>query len=110
MQGKHTITLELSGKTFAAGDELLLDAALAEGISIPFSCRRGECGSCKVRVLDGAHETEPYVALGTPYPLAHDEMLLCCNRACSDMRIAIPGWSPEVQASRFEALVLEKRL
>ena len=110
MQGKHTITLDQSDKSFTAADELLLDAALAQGISIPFSCRRGECGSCKVRVLDGVHETEPYVGLGIPYPLAHDEMLLCRNRACSDMRVAIPGWSPEVQASRFEALVLEKRL
>ena len=108
MQGQHTITLGQSGITFAAGDELLLDAALAEGISIPFSCRRGECGSCRVRVLSGAHESNPYIAAGTPYPLADDEMLLCQSHARGDMCLDIPGWSLAARALRFEADILEK--
>jgi len=109
MLNTYTIELAGSGKSFAADDEtLLLDSALAEGISIPFSCRRGECGSCKVKVLSGAHESNPYVAAGTPYSLAPDEMLLCQSHACGDMRIDIPGWSPHVQALRLEAAILEK--
>ncbi|AMP05057.1 NAD(P)H dependent flavin oxidoreductase family protein [Collimonas pratensis] len=108
MPGQHIITLEQSGATFAAGGELLLDAALAAGISIPFSCRRGECGSCKVKVLSGIHESKPYIAAGTSYPLADDEMLLCQSHACGDMRIEIPGWSLDAQALRFEAEVLKK--
>lgn len=108
MQVQHTITLGKSGIAFAAGDGLLLDAALAEGISIPFSCRRGECGSCKVKVLSGEHESNPYIAAGTPYPLAADEMLLCQSHACGDMCIDIPGWSLDAQALRFEAEILKK--
>nr|WP_233171227.1 2Fe-2S iron-sulfur cluster-binding protein [Herbaspirillum sp. ASV7] len=42
---------------------------------MPFSCRRGECGCCRVRVLEGRHRRLPYQALGTPYPLAEDEIL-----------------------------------
>ena len=109
MHNTYTIELAGSGKAFAADDKtLLLDAALAEGISTPFSCRRGECGSCKVTVLSGAHESNPYVAAGTPYPLAADEMLLCQSHACSDMCIDIPGWSPHAQALRLEAAILAK--
>jgi len=105
---RHTIALADSGKTFCADDGLLLDAALAAGISVPFSCRRGECGSCKVKVLGGAHESAPYLAAGTPYALAADEMLLCQSRACSDMHIEIPGWSPAAQTLRLEAQVVLK--
>ncbi|ASU38723.1 (Fe-S)-binding protein [Herbaspirillum sp. meg3] len=109
MPTTYTIQLAGSGKSFAVDDEtLLLDAALAEGISIPFSCRRGECGSCKVKVLSGAHASNPYVAAGTPYPLAPDEMLLCQSHACGDMCIDIPGWSPHAQALRLEATILMK--
>src|SRR5450830_1558066 len=97
-QTSHRIALDDGDQAFCADYDLLLDAALAAGISVPFSCRRGECGSCKVRVLAGVHDSAPYLAAGRPYPLAADEMLLCQSRACSDMRIAIPGWSAAAQA------------
>lgn len=104
----HAIALDGSEQSFSAGAGLLLDAALTAGISVPFSCRRGECGSCKVKVLSGAHHSHPYVAAGTPYALAADEILLCQSQACSDMRIQIPGWSPQAQSLRLEARVTEK--
>ncbi|WP_231755409.1 2Fe-2S iron-sulfur cluster-binding protein [Bordetella sp. N] len=109
MQDRHLIEIGAAGQHFRAGNELLLDAALAQGMAVPFSCRRGECGCCKVRVLQGTHAVEPYAALGTPYPLADGELLLCQSRACSDLRIDIPGWSMQTPALRFEAIVQEKR-
>ncbi|MBP0598006.1 NAD(P)H dependent flavin oxidoreductase family protein [Herbaspirillum sp. LeCh32-8] len=102
------ITLGNSGKRFEAGDGLLLDEALAQGVNVPFSCRRGECGCCKVRVLAGEHRADDYQALGTPYRLQSDELLLCQSRACGDMRIDIPGWSFDAPALRFEARVVDK--
>ena len=51
MQNRHFIELSPSGKTFEANHELLLDAMLASGLPVPFSCRRGACGSCKVKVV-----------------------------------------------------------
>ena len=46
--------LEVNGNAIAArrGD-LLLDAALLNGVEIPYDCRSGYCGTCRVRVLDG---------------------------------------------------------
>nr|WP_198982033.1 NAD(P)H dependent flavin oxidoreductase family protein [Herbaspirillum sp. ASV7] len=109
MQEHYRIAIANGTQDFTSGDGLLLDAALEQGISLPFSCRRGECGCCRVRVLEGRHRRLPYQALGTPYPLAEDEILLCQSHACSDMRIEVPGWPLPAQALRFEAEVLEKR-
>ncbi|HEY2527861.1 MAG TPA: 2Fe-2S iron-sulfur cluster binding domain-containing protein [Xanthobacteraceae bacterium] len=33
--------------------DVLIDVALSNGIDIPFDCRSGHCGICRVRVLDG---------------------------------------------------------
>ncbi len=113
MHGQHSasqfhIEVGQSGTGFTAGDGVLLDAALAAGIPVPFSCRRGECGSCKVTVLSGSHQRQPYVAAGTPFDLAEDEMLLCQSQACSDMRVDIAGWSLQAKALRLEVRVVAK--
>ncbi|MGH8449505.1 M24 family metallopeptidase [Pseudomonas sp.] len=111
MNTRHVIELSPSGKTFEAGDELLLDAMLASGLSVPFSCRRGACGSCKVVVAEG-HYRAKQLAPGAPapcYPLAANEMLLCQSHADTDMRLEIPGWSLDTPALVVEATVLSKR-
>jgi ferredoxin-NADP reductase len=43
------------------GQETILDLAAAEGIEISYSCRSGNCGTCKVRKLAGEvkYEGEP---------------------------------------------------
>lgn len=33
--------------------EVLLDAALGSGIDVPHDCRAGQCGTCKVKVVNG---------------------------------------------------------
>ncbi len=38
---------------FAERGELLLDAALINGIDIPHDCRSGHCGTCRVNVVSG---------------------------------------------------------
>ena len=47
-------SLEVNGNSISVhrGD-LLLDAALLNGIDIPHDCRSGNCGTCRVRLLDG---------------------------------------------------------
>ncbi|MGY2400589.1 M24 family metallopeptidase [Pseudomonas sp. SDO5271_S396] len=111
MNTRHVIELSPSGKTFEAGDELLLDAMLASGLSVPFSCRRGACGSCKVVVAQGEYRAKQ-LAPGAPapcYPLAANELLLCQSHACGDMRLEIPGWSLDTPALVVEAQVVGKR-
>lgn len=111
MQNRHIIELSPSGKTFDASQELLLDAMLASGLPVPFSCRRGACGSCKVKVVSGQYRHKQRTAdMPAPcYPLAADEMLLCQSHACSDMRLEIPGWSLETQTLEIHAQVHGKR-
>jgi NAD(P)H-flavin reductase/ferredoxin len=50
--GTHQIAID--GVRFTARDgELLLDAALSNGIDLPHECRAGHCGTCCVRLLSG---------------------------------------------------------
>ncbi|HEX2841689.1 2Fe-2S iron-sulfur cluster-binding protein [Hyphomicrobium sp.] len=52
MPSRHQITI--NGKSFPARrGELLLDAALSNGISLPYDCRAGHCGTCCVRLVSG---------------------------------------------------------
>jgi 3-phenylpropionate/trans-cinnamate dioxygenase ferredoxin reductase subunit len=52
MARSHQITI--NGESFFADrGELLLDAALSNGIDLPYDCRAGHCGSCVVRVVSG---------------------------------------------------------
>ncbi len=51
---KKICRLDVNGETFSGycGD-LLLDAALMNGVHIPHDCRSGYCGTCRVRVVAG---------------------------------------------------------
>lgn len=52
MAGSHQITI--NGNSFRARrGELLLDAALSNGIDLPYNCRAGHCGTCCVRLVSG---------------------------------------------------------
>lgn len=52
MAKPHQITI--NGESFSAeSGELLLDAALNNGVSLPFACRAGHCGSCCVQLVSG---------------------------------------------------------
>jgi anthranilate 1,2-dioxygenase reductase subunit len=76
------------GKTlfFPVGaNEILLDAALRNGIKIPLDCREGVCGTCQGRCESG-HFTQDYVdeeALSS-LDLQHRKMLSCQTRVQSD--------------------------
>ncbi|MGF1621937.1 MAG: 2Fe-2S iron-sulfur cluster-binding protein [Rhodomicrobiaceae bacterium] len=52
MAQSHRVTVD--DRTFAARPgELLLNAALRNGVDMQFDCRAGHCGTCKVRLLSG---------------------------------------------------------
>jgi NAD(P)H-flavin reductase/ferredoxin len=52
MARRHQITI--NGTSFLARrGELLLDAALNNGIDLPYDCRAGRCGTCCVRLVSG---------------------------------------------------------
>ena len=52
MARSHQVTI--NGTSFLARrGALLLDAALSNGIDLPFDCRAGHCGTCCVRLVSG---------------------------------------------------------
>jgi ferredoxin len=75
--GTITVTFERSGVSapWDPASPSLLDFAEAHGISPPFSCRAGVCGSCLSGLRSGAVDyLEP--PLTEPGP---GELLLCCS-------------------------------
>ncbi len=58
----------------------LLEFAESKGLSPPYSCRAGHCGSCATRISAGrVTYAEP-----TAWLPAEDEVLLCCARPAQD--------------------------
>jgi CDP-4-dehydro-6-deoxyglucose reductase, E3 len=83
------ITLSKSNVSFeAAAGQSVLDAALNASLNLPHSCKGGNCGSCRARLLTG----EIYYPNGRPLGLSEAEaaegfVLLCQARARSDLSI-----------------------
>ena len=94
----YQVTIQPSGHSFTvAGEESVLDAALRQGIILPYGCRNGACGSCMGTVLAGqvSYAGKPPPAL-TADDAAADRALFCQARAGSDLAIAVR----EVDAAR----------
>jgi CDP-4-dehydro-6-deoxyglucose reductase len=85
----HQITIQPSGHTYQTfDDETILEAALREGIALPYGCRNGACGSCKGKVLEGSVDYGQYQesALSEAEKIA-GMALFCCARPQSDVVI-----------------------
>lgn len=85
----HSVALNFAdGKTFfisVHNDELLLNAAIRQGITLPLDCREGVCGTCQGQCETGMYEQE-YVdedALSAR-DLAERKILACQTRVKSD--------------------------
>jgi CDP-4-dehydro-6-deoxyglucose reductase len=69
------------GKSFdAAEGEPILDAALRTGITFPYSCRNGRCGTCKGRLIEGS-ATILQDELGLNLHERSDGWILTCVRS-----------------------------
>lgn len=69
----------------------LLDAAIAQGLPVPYNCRVGACKTCQVRVLEG----QPKSLLEREYVFNREEIaagmyLACQTRVESDLYIDWP--------------------
>ena len=84
-----TVTIQPSGHTLSAeAGESILEAALRQGLTLPYGCRDGACGACRGKVLSGDvdHGKAQDHAL-SPADRAQGLALFCCASPCSDLVI-----------------------
>jgi CDP-4-dehydro-6-deoxyglucose reductase len=67
-------------------DQTVLDAALAAGILLPYSCRSGACSTCKAKIVSGTIQPVPSAEVVlSPEEREAGYTLLCQARATSDL-------------------------
>ena len=83
------VSLANSGRSFSVTRaQSVLDGALAAGLNLPHSCKSGNCGSCRARLLQGQIEYPHGKPLGLSAAEADaGDILLCQARARGDLLI-----------------------
>ncbi len=89
--GNYIVKLQASGKTFQVSqDETVLEAALRQGVGLPYGCRNGACGSCKGEIVSGMvdygiHQERTL----KPQEKAEGKALFCCAKPLSDLTLDV---------------------
>ncbi|MDX1724408.1 MAG: phenol 2-monooxygenase domain-containing protein [Pseudomonas sp.] len=85
----YTVTIEPTGEQIEVEEgQTILQAALRQGVWLPFACGHGTCATCKVQVLEGEVE----IGAASPFALMDIEreegkVLACCATVQSDVTI-----------------------
>jgi len=83
------VSVAPSGREFSCNeDETILSAAIKAGISLPYGCKNGACGSCKGKLISGQveHGKHQEKALSEQEE-AQGFALFCCAKPRSDVSI-----------------------
>ena len=101
------VTLHPGAASYAArSGETLLDAGLRAELTLPYECRSGGCGRCRVHLLQGRVDDGGDQASSlTPEQRAHGDILLCCACALSDVEIELTAGTAAAGAS-YQATVI----
>ena len=83
------VSIQPSRHSFQAEpDETILEAALRQGLSLPYGCRDGVCGSCRGKVLTGEFEHgKAQLEVLSDADRRAGFALFCCAQARSDLCI-----------------------
>jgi CDP-4-dehydro-6-deoxyglucose reductase len=86
---KFQINIKPSGHVFTVNeDETILQAALREGIGLPYGCRNGACGTCKGKLIAGEVNYGEYQESALSEAEKVSGMaLFCCSKPQSDLTI-----------------------
>jgi len=103
-----------SGATFTVNQgESVLNAALRQGVMLPYSCKNGTCGSCKGRLESG----DVHYPFHPPLALSREEIgegfaLLCQAEPTEDLVIRAREIEAvrDIQIRKMPARVIEKTL
>lgn len=80
----------------------ILEAAISQGINLPYGCRNGDCGGCKCNVSSGVlmddngHKIESL-----------NDVLLCQSFANSDIVLDIPGFDNSIKIRNYLAKIIK---
>jgi len=78
----HTVTIAGSGESFIVGaDESVLAAALGANLNLAHDCKSGTCGTCRVRLVEGAISYRE-VPMGLLPEEAEAGYALACQARC----------------------------
>ncbi|NLO80982.1 MAG: CDP-6-deoxy-delta-3,4-glucoseen reductase [Xanthomonadaceae bacterium] len=87
----YTVTIQPSGHQISVNEgETIVDAALRQGIVIPYSCRGGTCSSCLGEVISGRLHYPDGIPPGiTEAEIAAGKALFCSAMPLSDLEIRV---------------------
>lgn len=109
----HQVTVRPAGHTFRVEEhETVLDAALRQGVSLPYGCRGGMCGSCAATLLSGQVHYPFGEAQGlSVQDQANGKAFLCMAAALSDLEIDVPqlGAEPDIEVKTLPVRVERMR-
>jgi vanillate O-demethylase ferredoxin subunit len=78
-EGGFTVVLQRSGRqVLVQAGQTILEAIEDAGVTAPYSCREGICGSCETRVINGVPDHRDMVYS----KLEHEEkktIMICCS-------------------------------
>ncbi|MEU0881410.1 2Fe-2S iron-sulfur cluster-binding protein [Lentzea sp. NPDC005914] len=81
--------VEPLGAAVAEPGQTLLDAGLAAGLPMPYSCTVGSCGECVVKLLSGEVAPKEPNCL-TADQKADGQILACTSSPLTDVTVAVP--------------------
>ena len=98
------VSLSKSDRSFSVvPDQPVLDAALDAGLNLPHSCKGGNCGACRARLLQGAVRYPNGRPLGLSEAEVNEGYILLCQ-ACALSDLAIET----VEISTPETAVIKR--
>ncbi|MGC2461315.1 MAG: 2Fe-2S iron-sulfur cluster-binding protein [Steroidobacteraceae bacterium] len=81
------MTFRQSGRTVPCrAAQSILAAAESAGLRLPFSCRKGKCGTCRSRLVSGQVDMRHAGGI-RQRQIDMGDILVCCSRPLSDLVI-----------------------
>jgi ferredoxin-NADP reductase len=85
--GASSVEFVRSGKVCSVRDgQSILEAAEENGIAIPYSCRQGQCGTCKTKLVEGVVQMDAEQGLDSHSKMA-GYVLLCVGHPGGSVKL-----------------------